>query len=128
MTPVTQTRVGEKVGNCFAACLASILNLEMADIPEFSTDEDLWLNDIQEFLATHGLYYVQLPPEEPTLLAAFEHGTLFHTIEGTSPRGGQHACVGENGELVWDPHPDDGTGHGLVHVECFGLLCARCAK
>jgi hypothetical protein len=128
MTPVTQTRVGEEVGNCFAACLASILDLEMADIPEFSTDEDLWLHDVQQWLATRGLYYVQMAPTDPGLQSAFENGTLYHTIEGTSPRGGQHACVGENGEIVWDPHPNDGTGHGLVGVECFGLLCARFAK
>jgi len=46
-------------------------------------------------------------------------------IEGKSPRGGLHAVVGRNGKIVHDPHPQDGTGRGLVRIDNFGLICAR---
>jgi hypothetical protein len=123
MIPVTQTRTGAN-GNCFAACLASILEVPMHVVPDFGGD-DVWLGNAQSFLAGFGLYYIQVPPDDPALWNAFTSGEVFHTIEGTSPRGGQHAVVGRNGEMVHDPHPQDGTGRGLVDVDAYGLLCAR---
>lgn len=122
MKPVTQSRTG-KDGNCFSACLASILEIPLAKVPEFGGD-DVWLQNVQRFLGAKGMYYVQVPAlAEETLATAFAAGYVFHTIEGVSPRGGLHACVGRNGRLIWDPHPQDGTGRGLVSVECYGLLC-----
>lgn len=124
MIPTAQTRVGSQ-GNCFSACLSSILEIPLWEIPNFSTDDDLFLGEVQEFLATHGMYYVQVPIDEPTIQAAFANKSidLWHLIEGISPRGGEHACVGLNGELYFDPHPPH-TG-GLVSTDRFGLLCAR---
>ncbi|HJX53533.1 MAG TPA: hypothetical protein VJ801_12270 [Polyangia bacterium] len=126
MTPVTQTRTGED-GNCFAAALASILEIPLHVVPEFGGD-DVFVANIQRFLAEHGLYYVRVAPDDPALERAFESGDVFHTIEGVSPRGGEHATVGLNGEIVHDPHPQDGTGRGLVSVDAFGLLCARMSR
>lgn len=109
------------------ACLASILEIPEADVPDFLGTDQEWLAQLQQWLAPQGLYYVQIQPSEPTVKAAFAAGELYHTIEGLSPRGGMHACVGLNGRLVFDPHPQDGTGRGLVKVHCYGLLCARFA-
>jgi hypothetical protein len=126
MIAVVQTRTGEN-GNCFAACLASILEVPLHVVPEFGGD-DVWLDNIQAFLAGFGLYYVQVASDDPIIETAFAHGEVFHTIEGTSPRGGQHAVVGLNGSIVHDPHPEDGTGRGLVEVDTYGLLCAQMAR
>ena len=128
MIPIQQTRVGES-GNCLNACLASILEIPLWEIPEFSKDNNLFLADIQEFLAGHDLYYVQILPDDPTVHEAFRMslGPAYHTIEGMSPRGGQHACVGDRGEIIFDPHPQDETSRGLVSIGCFGLLCQRFA-
>ena len=104
--------------------MASILEIPIWEIPEFGDDE-VFLQNIQAFLEPRGLYYVQVDPDDPVLEIAFRAGEVYHTCEGLSPRGGQHACVGLNGSIVWDPHPQDGTGRGLVSVECYGLLCAR---
>jgi hypothetical protein len=126
MIPVQQTRVGAG-GNCMAAAISSILEIPLWEVPEFSHDDDQFLMDVQEFLASRGLYYVQVPPDEPTVKAAFRQslGPAYHTIEGTSPRGGQHAVVGDRGLMIFDPHPQDGTGRGMVSVQCYGLLCKR---
>ena len=123
MIAVQQTRTGAH-GNCFAACLASILEVPLDSIPDFGEDDE-FLEDVADFLAEHGLYYVQIQPEDSAFAAMCASGDIFHTIEGVSPRGGQHAVVGLCGDMVWDPHPEDGTGRGLVSVECFGLLCDR---
>jgi hypothetical protein len=66
--------------------------------------------------------------DDPMLKVMFRHGETYTTIEGISPRGGQHACVALNGRLIWDPHPEDQTGRGLVKAEVYGLLCARMVR
>lgn len=114
MTPITQTRTGRD-GNCFAACLASILETKP---PEFGSGADFWPR-VDHWLALRGLQYTQVPVD----VAAKPLG--WHTIEGTSPRGGQHAIVGYNGRPVFDPHPQDGTGRGLAEQKCYGILTRR---
>lgn len=124
MTRVTQTRTGEN-GNCFAACLASIFDLPMESIPDFEVTEPGWLGRVAEFLELLDLYYVQVDTDDAMLAEMFRYGRTYTLMIGVSPRGGLHAVVALNGEMVHDPHPQDGTGRGLVKVECYGLLCSR---
>ena len=113
MKRIVQTRTG-KDGNCFAACLASILEVPLKTVPEMS--EEGWLEEANEFLSKHGLSYKRIP-----IGATKPVG--YGTIEGISPRGGLHACVSLDGELIWDPHPiEDGTGQGLVEPRYYGVL------
>ena len=112
MIGVRQTRTGS-VGNCFAACLASILETRL---PEFGLPENPDYDaNVDRFLAKRGLRYSQVPIDENAPVG-------WHTIEGISPRGGMHAIVGFNGKPKWDPHPMDGTKHGLVKPMRYGLL------
>ena len=125
MIPVTQTRTGQEQGNCFESCIASILEIPLWGVPDFG-DDRVFLDRIASFLLPRGLYYVQVKPDNEVLDRMFRAGPdIYHTIEGVSPRGGQHAVVGRNGKMVVDPHPQDGTARGLVSVECFGLICTR---
>lgn len=121
MIPVFQTREGLS-GNCLAAVLASILEVPITVIPEF-TDER-FLDQLASFLLPLDLFYVQVSPNDPIVKAMFRRGDAYHTVEGISERGGLHACVGLNGEICHDPHVG---GQGLATVECFGLLCDRSA-
>ncbi len=111
MKRVVQTRTGAD-GNCLAACMASILELPLSSVPEFGED---WLRDLNGWLAERGLAYRRVP--------MYAKPSGWSTIEGISPRGGLHACVAHDGELIWDPHPiEDGTGQGLVEPRYYGLL------
>lgn len=112
MKPVTQSRTGAD-GTCFRACLASIFELKESDVPDFSDEE--FFKEIDDYLATLGLCYRRRPIDgvKPS---------GWSTIEGVSPRGGLHACVAYDGVLVYDPHPQDGTGRGLVEPRYYGLL------
>lgn len=117
MIPITQDRVGED-GNCLSACLASILEVPLQTVPDFAaeteTDEE-FLSAVDAWLAKKGLRYRQVALGDAAPVG-------WHTVEGLSPRGGQHACVAKNGALMWDPHPRDGTGRGLVRAERWGVL------
>jgi len=110
------------LGNCFAACLASLLGCGLAAIPEFSDDDEIFAEQLQCFLLTQNKFYIELKPEDEMLETIFKYGMTFHIVEGTSPRGGRHACVGLNGEIIHDPHPG---GTGLTTVEVFGFLGDR---
>lgn len=134
MTPVKQTDLRDFHGNCLAACVASILEIPLEQVPNFRLDADK--RDMFETLGDwlrneHGKTIVGLrfyrgdgPMEENTvdkiLNCAFVNGVQHHVIlSGESPRkttsGGKkyHSVIGKsNGwgfEIIHDPHPE-GTG------------------
>jgi hypothetical protein len=130
MTPVIQTKVvitnskGERVvnGNCYAAAIASVLNLPITEVPNvevfFNDTEDymFFRNLMQRFLKNRGL---QL--QEDFRYAVFHKDSDFYhekleecreelkdsyyLASGKSPRGFSHIVVYKNGELAHDPHP-----------------------
>ena len=53
MKPVDQTILTAPGGNCFAACVASILELPLADVPNFCSEERWW-NALQIWLCAIG--------------------------------------------------------------------------
>lgn len=116
MKPVTQSRVGED-GTCFRACIASILEVPEKRVPDFGAfgNDECWWKDIQDWLGKADLRYRRIPIDgvKPS---------GWSTIEGVSPRGGLHACVAFDGELIHDPHPQDGTGRGLVEPRYYGVF------
>jgi hypothetical protein len=116
MIPIVQSRTGED-GTCFRACVASILEVPEGAVPDFgaSGGDDAWWRDIQDWLGGAGYSYRRAP-------VGGARPVGWSTIEGISPRGGMHACVAKDGELVHDPHPQDGTGRGLVEPRYYGLF------
>ena len=115
MIRLTQKRTGRN-GTCFPTALASILETTIPDFgPTGETDEREYWGRVDRWLASKGFRYVQVPVGAVRPIG-------YSTVEGISPRGGMHACVAWNGEIVWDPHPQDGTPHGLARPLTWGLL------
>lgn len=116
MTPVKQTvlfgdnSIGN--GNCFAACLASLLDLPLWMVPPFeqmfahtqhwSGRCDRWL---ERFFA---LKLVEVRGHKEDALPEF------YIACGSTPRGTFHATIYSRGELVHDPHF---SGDGIIKVE-----------
>ena len=118
MKPVYQTIFGSPSGNCLQACIASILNLPLSEVPNFmERPGDEWLQAMDEFLYKCGLQAVRIVPHDH-----FEaHG--FHLISGPSPRGDYwHSIVGFDGSPVHDPYPDGKCE--LVSEETWTLFVA----
>lgn len=99
MKPVFQTRISPVDGNCFQACLASIFELELGQVPYYDTAS--WVSDYNAWLLQHyGLIMINLfegvniiPP-------------VFCILSGQSPRFAcNHAVVGKGLKMVHDPHP-----------------------
>lgn len=103
MQPVHQsklfTRDAIHNGNCFAACLASMLELPLWMVPPFEDmfgrTTDYWRYRADEWLARiHGLEMVRTDGHDPALLPEF------YIASGTSPRGVSHSVIYRHGELA----------------------------
>ena len=118
MKPVYQTLLVERdgIGDCLRACVASILEREIKDVPFCDREPSKMMAWLQE----QG-FDVDIPPYLDGLPACVEFVCLF----GESPRGISHAIVGqvqrrkEDNEMgyagdvlgfrhVHDPHPSRG--------------------
>lgn len=107
----------EPSGNCFAACIASLLELPLEDVPNFC-DSDNWRERLAAWLRSHGLFYLDVTLQEGAEPLDSEWG--YHVISGDGPRGCRHSVVGLAGVVVHDPHPKGGP-LGPANRE-YGLL------
>ncbi len=113
MIEVTQTKFYPD-GNCMAACLASILEKPLEEIPH--TLGDNWLADLNEGLKKFG-YKIDrtlCDPDDETVGG-------YHIAVIQSPRGNWlHACVALDGKIVWDPYP--GADSSNAEILCYDIL------
>lgn len=112
MKQVTQTiTVGDGSGlpgNCLQAAVASLLELDLDEVPHFACYHD-WLERLVEFATGHGYRIAYRWPQKGAKVPDF--GLIF----GQSVRGVPHAMVVCAGE-TWDPHP---SRDGLVSVSNY---------
>lgn len=120
MKPTKQTILHDpengKHGNCLSAVLASLLHLPIEVVPVFS-NPDTWLRDLNLWLRPKGLAFLQISFPDGWLAQCGVEG-CYHEVSGGSPRSNDvcHACVGVDGTVVFDPHPDNTKLVGtLVH-------------
>ena len=114
MKPVDQTILGEPHGNCLQACVASILELALDDVPNFMEYED-WDGEFVKFMAGFGL-----EPVEFNVAAGWTPGG-YHCALGETSRGILHSVVAHGGEVVHDPHP---SKNGLHTVTAWMVFVA----
>ena len=98
MKPVDQTRFGPVEGNCFAACVASILEIPIEEAPDVMSIPN-WYEAFAEWLKPRGMY--------PICFNLTKNGWVpigLHILSGKSPRwAGDHAVVARGTEIVHDP-------------------------
>ncbi len=106
MIPVMQSDITFKTGDCFSACIASILEVPLEKIPNFHFPKGSDFEDnVQEWCKTQSFALVSISNIEDDLLA-----DCWIIATGKSPRGDEdwhrHAVVWRNGKVVHDPNPD----------------------
>ena len=141
MIPVTQTKVvvtnskGEKVvnGNCFAACIASLLELPITEVPNvevfFHMETGYWQDVMDTFLESKGyelasghqfqcFHFPDLDiPDREKLMEELKD--QYYLVYGDSPRGVYHSTIWQNGVMVHDPHP---SRDGILNLGDFKYL------
>lgn len=140
MKPVFQSKFGlprndndndsEFLGNCTQASIASILELDIEDVPHIvcmGTNADDWHEPFNRWLASLGLYVIYMDPTWFDISYMRYDGLCL--LAGKTDRDSSHIIVGridykEDGSHefihVHDPYPD---GNGLIKVESVWLFC-----
>lgn len=113
MRPVDQKQFFDaekrQSGDCWRACLASILELDLEDIPHFVQEQEFgsgknFLLETEAWLVERGLWLLNKQLPEGSSWRG--PGTGYFILSGKSPRGDwEHAVVSLGGEIVHDPHP-----------------------
>jgi hypothetical protein len=147
MIPVTQTKVvvrnsqNEIVqnGNCWAAAIASILELPITEVPNFEVwfkwEDGFWYAITERFLHLKGytlengecfkVFHMSADEWGKSVLKQ-KHGDYhevaetnldkFYFVSGQSARGVSHVTIYQNGVMVHDPHP---TREGIIEQSIF---------
>lgn len=91
-------------GNCFSACLASILEFDLEEVPHFVNQSELhWFHLAKKWLYEKGLELVWIPL---TVVETMDFKREIHYIGvGYCEDGGVHAVVVCNDEEVHNPSP-----------------------
>lgn len=115
MTPVKQTKLytpdGIHNGNCYAACIASLLDLPLWMVPPW---EDMfgrgaWYIRTEEWLLR--IFHLKIVKTKGHQV---EDMPEFYIANGLSPRDVYHSVIYSKGKLVHDPHPSDA---GVAEIE-----------
>jgi hypothetical protein len=127
MTPVHQTVLNSTRGNCFSACVASLLNVPCDDVPIIHDYGDGWFSQFNGWMRErHG----------KALLMVRHRDDAFWLPDGVpfiasvdSPRGGwRHAVVVEFKAgvpvVLHDPHPDGDANANSPHFYYFLVPCS----
>jgi hypothetical protein len=113
MWRVNQTDLSSTSGNCYQACLASILERKLEDVPHFMLDWEVNQTPkrIDRWLADQGLFMLEVCVNGPGVISLMPSNVLC-IMSGPSPRfTGMHAVVGRTRDvgdteidLVHDPY------------------------
>lgn len=103
---VDQTTFGFPGGNCFSACVAGLLGVELLDVPYFMDEGEGWFERFNEWLQRRHRYWA-------LCFKLAEQGKWrpdgLHILSGRSPRGkgpeDYHSVVADGDRIVHDPHP-----------------------
>lgn len=110
---IDQTLFGEE-GNCVQASVASILGLELDEVPNFIKEypetPDFW-DAVEDFFLEKG-FVLWLKGANLCL-------PVNYLAQGKTSRGYHHMVVMNDGKLVHDPHPDR---KGIIEVEHTWLV------
>ncbi len=134
MIPHMQTDTGENTGNCFPACIASILEIPLDDVPNFIVEADKagkdmyvladdWLREHHRMRFISIQLYKRINVNTTQVIAnplSCINPDELVILSGKSPRSKKnklryHAVVGRpkfwGFDIVHDPHP---SGQGIV--------------
>jgi len=130
MRKVLQTIFEPPKGNCFAACVASLLDLDLDDVPNFAaldewrktetgwelaekTNKPKWWLGLGDFLKARSMAAIEFLPQSKWGMTDVDQLGIA-TVE--SSRGNYLHCVVADlatGRVVWDPYPGVPEGRTL---------------
>jgi len=117
MKKIYQTTFGgvnapdEEKGNCWQACVASLLEIPLEEAfdcrPYWDQGDGKWFDDFNAWLKDYGLACIAFDhtEEKPLPASPFLGYHLGEFKSATLKNGETHICVIHNGDVVHDPNP-----------------------
>ena len=130
MKPVDQD-VNLAVGNCWSACMASILMWPWERFRDFHQEFSRAHRDLKDAEYEERVAYMRILHRLGYHVQRVEFGELeivpagYSIASGMADRGVMHSCVAMNGEIVHDPHPSRAGLHAIDYYEVLVRLAPR---
>jgi len=86
-----------QIGNCLQAAVASLLDVDIEEVPHFALNAD-WDKQLKDWLLNRRLAWFKV--------GLLEVPDMLCILAGTSPRGIKHVVIGRGTHTIHDPHPD----------------------
>lgn len=124
MTPIKQTKFYNKElntrGNCLTACIASLFDMNIEDVPFFIEEPDYPYN-VEHFIENNGykLEGTGILSKIKEEYKDFNGIDGYYIAVGMGNRGVYHCCIYKDGEMVHDPHP---SNDGIQSIEYIYLI------
>lgn len=122
MKPVDQTRFGKPHGNCYAACIASVFEVLLEDLPRLHMVEDNWENDLEKWLEPRGFVVISMGYPKPRDIQDLPDFQCVHLAIGDNPDGVSHCVVVDSGKIVHDPNP---SRRGILNVRTLEFFVTK---
>lgn len=116
-------RISQAADNCLQASVASILEISIDVVPHFLLAKD-WREALDDFLAKYDLKLALVKNTATSFLKKLLANSYYLMLgySDITVKTVRHACVGFNGKIVHDPHPDK---IGLECVNEIGLFLVK---
>ena len=130
MIPVNQTTFGAPGGNCFSACVASILELDIEEVPYFM-DTIFWTDKFGIWLSKRKLWYLDFTWNETLAHAHIAETEDVYCIgNGDSMRGCDHSVVlqleSKEGQItLYNAHDPVPGGKFLTKIKTVGFIVPK---
>jgi len=125
MKPVFQSRFGKGVGNCFQACVASIFEMDLWEVPDFCNiyPNDRWQQEYHAWLNKRGLSVLPISLESvSTDDYRFRDAELI--VSGLNADGVGHSTVWCNGKMIHNPNPNPNCSE-ITPTQVDLIFCLR---
>ena len=96
----------DKDGNCFSACLASILEIPLSEVPNYQEENGKWYFNYKRWLQQFDCDFLSLQNWGKETIGFAPK--VYAIVSGTSPRGLTHSVIYFEHKMVHDPHPEGG--------------------
>lgn len=112
MKKVYQTVVDKEHGNCMQASVASSLDLDLEEVPNFIELGDKWYEVFDDFIRKYGYEpnYISGNVHELYNVAKFDNGVngyFYGVVDSQTFKGGTHAVIVDRFmNIIHDPNPN----------------------
>ena len=130
MQPVTQRIISPVNGDCLRCCVASLLEIDYDDVPNFiEYGRSKWYEQFWKFLNSKGFDLHGVSSHQATKpdIHSFEGVDGYIITAGPSLRYKEstHAVIYKDGKLAHDPHP---SRDGIPEVLHFYMIVKKTNK